>query len=86
MKLLILIILFIPSLLFSFHKHENKKSIHTDLTLEKTLNSVENKLKIVYDKLNLTSKNIDEFITNEYDDTIYTKSYIRIETTFKKNY
>lgn len=84
MKTLILITLLIPSLLFSFHKHENKESTHNDSTLEKTLNSVENKLKVVYDKLNITSKHIDEFITNEYDETIYTKSYIRIETTLNK--
>lgn len=41
-------------------------------------------LKKLYDGLNLTSKYIDEFLTNQQDNTIYTNSYIRLESTYFK--
>ena len=80
----ILLLIIIHTLLLSFHNHEINQYNKNESNLEKTLDKVENKLKIVYDKLNISSKNIDEFITKEYDNTIYTNSYIRFETSIEK--
>lgn len=74
-----LLFIFILNLsLFAFHSHEKKTEKDSSM-LETTLLKVENGLKYIYDSLNTSSKYIDEFLTNKYDDTTYTQSYIRIE-------
>ncbi len=82
LRMFLLIILF-KSLLFPFHEYENKKNDSKSI-IDKSLDNVELKLKYVYDKLNISSKYIDEFLTNEKDDLVYTHSYIRLEQDITK--
>lgn len=49
-----------------------------------SLDIIEKNLKLTHNKLNESSKFIDEYITNEEDDTIYTDSFIRIENSIEK--
>ena len=48
------------------------------------LDNVEKKIKFAHNRLNYSSKYIDEYITNEKDETVYLKSYIRIENSVEK--
>lgn len=82
MRTLLLIILLLTNL-YSFHDHEKKEQKEEHSLLENTLNSLEDKLKLVYDGLNLSSKYIDEFLTGEEDDRIYKESFIRFEQSIK---
>ncbi len=78
MKTLVLLLIFTHTLL-AFHLHEKKDETDKTPFIDRTLNKVENKLEYVYDKLNSSSKYVDELLTNEKDNQIYEDSYIRIE-------
>jgi hypothetical protein len=80
-----LILVFLQTLLLSSSVlAQDNKDIKTKLTFNETLHKIESTLNIVNKKLNLSSKYIDEFVTNKKDNTLYTYSYIRIETTLEK--
>ncbi len=82
----LLILIFIPCLLFSFEEDRIKtnNNIKKYSNLEKVLNSMEDNIIISHKKLNYISKTIDEFFTNKYTNEIYQDSYIRIETSLEK--
>lgn len=80
-----LILAFLPTLLLSSNiMAQDNEDIKRKFTFNETLNKIENTLNTVNKKLNLSSKYIDEFVTNKKDNTLYTHSYIRIETTLEK--
>lgn len=79
-KLPLLLLILMPLSLFAFHDHEDKEHDHEISALENFLNASENKLKIVYDALNKTSKVLDENLTGEKSDRVYENSYIHFMT------
>lgn len=85
MKKLIFTLIF-PTLLFSFHDHDEKEHIHENekTFFDHSLDVAEDKFHYLYEKVNLSSKYIDEFLTQEEDDKKYYNSYIRIETSIRK--
>lgn len=84
----LLLLLIIPTLLFSFHDHDEKETNHThdhekDF-VDRSLDAAEDGFAYLYKKINLSSKYIDEFLTQEKDEKKYLKSYLRIESSINK--
>lgn len=78
MKTLILVLILVNTL-FAFHKHESKENPKD----QKLLDKLEVKLKYVYDKLNNSSKFVDELLTDEKIQENYYDSFIRVEYFYK---
>lgn len=84
MKKVLIFTLLLPLLLYAFHKEDvsQKTDAQENSLFDRSLDTIETQLKKVYNGLNLSSKYIDEFLTNQQDNTIYTNSYIRLESTY----
>lgn len=50
--------------------------------LDNTLDKFDDTIKSLHENINIYSKNIDEFLTNKYDNSIYNQSFIRFENSF----
>lgn len=50
--------------------------------LDNTLYKFDDTIKSLHENINIYSKNIDEFLTNKYDNSIYNQSFIRFENSF----
>lgn len=78
MKILLITLLFLTTL-YSTEKAKKHKNL-----FESTLDLIEEKIEIIHNNLNTSSKYIDEYITDKEDDLIYTDSFIRIENSIEK--
>lgn len=52
-------------------------------SLDKILANIDETVNFININLNNYSKNLDEFLTNQYDESIYDRSYIKFENSFE---
>ena len=78
MKLLVFILILINIA----YSQDDDNLIFENKYISNTFKYLEKNIQLLHSKINIYSKNIDEFISNEYDNLQYNDSYIVFENTF----